>query len=1102
MKAKFFALAALVLGLASCQNDFDDANVGVGGEVDFQLAVSAPEFGATRADADGSNGHDSAFGAIDYLSDAEWANVDLRYTLEVYDYDPATKTIGDAPVKDRMVKVLDEYAPVVFDLRLVPNRHYHFVVFADFVEQGSLETPTVEAQANIGKHHVIGNTLANITLKNDAINTELTDAYFATAQFEIKNSAAKDMVLRRPYGKVRVVATDLHELNLNVEATSVKVTYTAPNANKFNAVYGTISGEGATTFEATYNVTTDTYSEYTVGYDKQTTTALNGTVRKSHMTLSTDYILATDTQTPIHFTVAVYDGEQIIKETAFSTDIPVQRNYLTTVIGNVLTTATEINVSIDDNFYNADNIEDEPFFQTVWDGESIEEPSQAVDETGAPIADTYVVDQPSELAWLAAAVNGTLPATRAAVAADSFSGKTFVLTTDLNLNGEAWTPIGTSSNPFKGVFDGGNHIISNLCVDGGTSSNQGLFGYTTDGEIKNIIVENAIVKGRLNIGVVAGTPYTSKYTNITVRGHVEVNGMAYVGGVGGKNAYADWTNITVNVDETSYVKANSIENGTAYRTYVGGVVGFNGEGGHSFTNITSNINVEGSTCDVGGLFGIAHYNNKFENCSCSGNVTIYAAEEVEEAQEIGGIAGVWHNENGTSVVFANCVFEGALTTNVEGVNFCYGGLVGKAYSETGTGKLLLNGVEFNKDGVSADFINAELAAGRGFVMPFDLTFKATASNAYGVTGLNQLNGGILDGAGHTLKVTGANGTWGSAINTTGGTIKNVTVAGGFRGIFVNHNGSHSEKVVLENVTINGPTYTISCDQGKYQGLEATGCTINGWTSYAATIGEVKFTNCSFGKGAGYAFCRPYAPTTFEGCNFCEGYAIDARAAVKFINCTVNGEALTAENLATLVTGNVANAKIVSTVSTSEALVAALAAGYDVVFANDITVAATSGGYNKAGILQNKCQTIDGNGFTLTVTGAGATWDCAIYTNGGVIKNLTVKGAMRGIFTAGTKADLYIENVKFQNVIYTFNSDGGNKEYGVYVSNSVVNGWTSHSDVHKEVVYTNCSFGEGSGYKFCRPYGPTSFVDCTFCAGYTVDQSQTKEITFTNCTFEE
>ena len=191
------------------------------------------------------------------------------------------------------------------------------------------------------------------------------------------------------------------------------------------------------------------------------------------------------------------------------------------------------------------------------------------------------------------------------------------------------------------------------------------------------------------------------------------------------------------------------------------------------------------------------------------------------------------------------------------------------------------------------------------------------------------------------------------------------------------------------------------------------------------------------------------------------------------------------------------------VSTADELVAALEANEGVIFMNDITVAASKGGYSKAGILQNKAQTIDGNGYTLTVTGAGATWDCAIYTNGGVIRNLTVAGAMRGIFTAGQSSDLHIEKVVFKNVIYTFNSDGNMpaNPFGVYVSNSTVNGWTSHSNMHTEVVYTNCSFGEGSGYKYCRPYGKTAFVNCTFCAGYNIDKTRTTELTFTDCIWE-
>ena len=189
------------------------------------------------------------------------------------------------------------------------------------------------------------------------------------------------------------------------------------------------------------------------------------------------------------------------------------------------------------------------------------------------------------------------------------------------------------------------------------------------------------------------------------------------------------------------------------------------------------------------------------------------------------------------------------------------------------------------------------------------------------------------------------------------------------------------------------------------------------------------------------------------------------------------------------------------VATSEELVAAMKAGNDVFFLDNITVAATKGGYTKAGIIQDKVQTIDGNGYTLTVTGAGATKDCAIYTNGGVIRNLTVAGAMRGIFTAGTKEDLYIENVTFKNVVYTFNSDDGNTAYGVYITDTKLYGWTSHTNKHKEVVYTNCYFGEGNGYKYCRPYGKTSFIGCTFCPGYSIDKTKTTELTFTDCIYE-
>ena len=274
---------------------------------------------------------------------------------------------------------------------------------------------------------------------------------------------------------------------------------------------------------------------------------------------------------------------------------------------------------------------------------------------------------------------------------ESFENYTVTLNADIDLNNQPWTPIGTSTNAFKGNFDGKDHMISNLKAGTNSQSDVGLFGYTTDGTIKNIHIHNAEIKGYLDVGVVAGTPYTTEYSNIKVTGLIKVDGFSYVGGMFGKNAYANLTDLTIEADEGSYVKAESGN----YRTYVGGVVGFMGEGGHSVSDVVSNIDVYGSTCDVGGITGIAHYNNKFINCSCTGNVTLENAQDSGDHLEIGGIAGVWHNENGTTVTFTNCSFTGTLNTRLNGEDHSEeiadtNKITGRAYSTTGTGQLIIN----------------------------------------------------------------------------------------------------------------------------------------------------------------------------------------------------------------------------------------------------------------------------------------------------------------------------------------------------------------------------------------------------------------------------
>ena len=240
----------------------------------------------------------------------------------------------------------------------------------------------------------------------------------------------------------------------------------------------------------------------------------------------------------------------------------------------------------------------------------------------------YTLNTAEELAGLASLVNsGT-----------SFAKKTVKLGSDIDLKGIEWTPIGKSGSTFQGIFDGNGNTIKNLLITGSKSQcDVGLFGFTTSGEIKNFTLENAQVSGYLDVGAVAGTPYTSKYTNITVKGVIKIDGYAYVGGAFGKNGYANLTNVDVLGNSGSYVKADSED----YRTYIGGLIGFMGEGNQTIADCDVAIDVIGSTCDVGGITGILHYGNKMVNCTYSGNLALTNATDPDVSGEIGGLAGTY-----------------------------------------------------------------------------------------------------------------------------------------------------------------------------------------------------------------------------------------------------------------------------------------------------------------------------------------------------------------------------------------------------------------------------------------------------------------------------
>ena len=196
---------------------------------------------------------------------------------------------------------------------------------------------------------------------------------------------------------------------------------------------------------------------------------------------------------------------------------------------------------------------------------------------------------------------------------------------------------------------------------------------------------------------------------------------------------------------------------------------------------------------------------------------------------------------------------------------------------------------------------------------------------------------------------------------------------------------------------------------------------------------------------------------------------------------------------------------ITVASSAAELSTTLAEGGYIGLSADMTFSAAdttaNSGYGATGVTVNNGATFNGNGNTLTVNDADSNWDCAVNPQNGTVKNVTINGAFRGIFMSKASGDVYIDNVVLDKVCYTFNTDAGSKEYGVYISNSTLNGWTSYSDVHKEVVFTNCNFGQGTGdyqYAFCRPYNASVFENCVFEEGFEFDTSKTSDIVFINC----
>ena len=133
-----------------------------------------------------------------------------------------------------------------------------------------------------------------------------------------------------------------------------------------------------------------------------------------------------------------------------------------------------------------------------------------------------------------------------------FRGRDLYLLNDISLSGN-WTPISNQDNPFRGIFHGNSHTISNLQIT--TSSNyQGFFG-RNQGTITDLIVSGNINSNNgLNIGGIVGRNYEGTISNskskVTITGN-----SSQVGGIAGMSTRGVINNCINynNVSGTSYV---------------------------------------------------------------------------------------------------------------------------------------------------------------------------------------------------------------------------------------------------------------------------------------------------------------------------------------------------------------------------------------------------------------------------------------------------------------------------------------------------------------------------------------------------------------------
>ena len=569
---KLFAMvaAAGMLFVTSCAKDAAESYAeGNDGVVTFTLAL---ENGAgTRTVSDGQSAKDLYYAVY---------NVSAGVFVPGYTLTTEANTF------------VDKETTVTF--RLVKGQTYKAVFWA---QSADAEAFTLEQTAND-----ITMTFDYEGVKN---NNEALDAFFAVYDFTLSQSGLNQTItLHRPFAQINL-ATKKEDYDAAVNqgftpATSeVVLTNAATTLSLFD---GSVTGETEATFAMN-----DIIDEQLTGVD-----ADGDGVAEEYQYLSMCYVLVPQEKTTLgelSFTVRAEEATAVdVVVSDGLNSVPVQRNWRTNIVGNILLATADFTIIIDEQF-------DGDYNNWYDDGEWTEMPAGVeYDKENNSVKISTVAG----LEWVSKVTNGVIDL-GAPYFMGNHPGQHYFKTVELEENAEfdmtgiTWQPLILSlSGDQRGTFKGNNATIKNLTV---TATERGSAGFlhAFASDVSDLNLDNIKVYSNYKAGALAGEAQAAKITNVHIT-----------------NAYVEstpWLN------DGKYEDANN----------VGGIVGF-GEG----------VSIEGCSIEnsevygyrvVGGIAGHAYNatikNNELTNVKVVANMIISGtyngtANEDEIAHDVYG----------------------------------------------------------------------------------------------------------------------------------------------------------------------------------------------------------------------------------------------------------------------------------------------------------------------------------------------------------------------------------------------------------------------------------------------------------------------------------